>query len=587
MIEWSKSNIQSFFIYFVVLFNVSGSMYTSQFSTLHPKTDSAASSSALKFNINSSFSAPSTSNKTVVIDPVSDFTSIHNQSPSSDFDTSELVYDDKKAKRLHNITREEFVLRRIFDDVHLQNRIMEYLTPDIFTGNHKNIVRGIQAFYNGNKRFPSPQELMIGFADEAPERNTLDTLCSYGIDTVASDISAKMVKNYFREMLTEKIIVEAAVSIKNNKVDNIIEHVKQLERSINFNMDVDIGLSGRKDMAEIIRRLNETLVAVPSALADIRIATETEEGLGDGGWFVGLSFFLGMPNVGKTIMLCNEAAYAYQCGKNVLYVSLEMAEEFIHQRIIANICDIPVKQVKKHKPEDILNRYESTAPGSTGPGQLYVKRMPTTTTVTEIDSLIQEIQRSDNIKIDILIVDYIGIMKPARRANSIQNLNMYLMGKEVAEQLRDLGYKYLIPVLTASQLTREGYANLQASMKDTAGSAAINDVADFMATIMQDPMLRACSMFMHSILKSRFGQNGTSCYSFVDYTHMRVRSASATELHAYQSMLSSQPQAVGNFNRPPIEFTPIKEPEITPIKIKQVSKATVKEIEGVTEQNIL
>lgn len=463
--------------------------------------------------------------------------------------------DATKSVKIHNITREELVIRRIFDDPTIQSRIVEYLDPDIFTGPFKNVIRAIKSFNSTFKRFPGAQELMVGFPDTSVERNAMDRLMNYGVDTISNDLSAVLLKNYFREMLTEKIIIKAAVSMKNTEsIGDIMGLVKELEKSINFNLDINVGLSARSDMPEIIRRLNESVTAVPSAIYAIREFTSGDDDSqikkDAGGWYrKSLSLFLGQPNVGKTIMLCNEAAYAYATGHNVLYVSLEMGEEFIHQRIIANVCDINLKQVKKQNPDDLSRLYETRLEqGITKPGNVIVRRLPTSTTVVNIDNLIQEVQRTHNIRIDILFVDYIGIMKPVKRANTVDNMNMYTMGKEVAEQLRDLADLYQIPVVTASQLTRDGYANLQASIKDTAGSAGINDVADFMVTITQDALLKAHNMFFHTVLKSRFGGNGQTFLTVVDYSKMRVRSAEHAQYEKYRQAISSSPELIKNFN---------------------------------------
>lgn len=465
--------------------------------------------------------------------------------------------DSSKSVDIPTITREELVIRRIFDDPTIQSRIVEYLDPDIFTGPFKNIVRVVKSFYSNYKRFPTPTETVVGFPDNAIEKTTIKRVMGYGIDTISNDLTATVLKNYFRELLTEKIIIKAAVSLKNTEsIGDIMGLVKELEKSINFNLDINVGLSARSDMPEILKRLNVSATAVPSSIYAIREFTSPEDESAIkkdcGGWFrKSLSLFLGQPNVGKTIMLCNEAAYAYATGHNVLYVSLEMGEEFIHQRIIANVCDIGLQQVKKQSPEELLRLYESRLePGITKPGNVIVRRLPTSTTVVNIDNLIQEVQRTHNIKIDILFVDYIGIMKPVKRANTVDNMNMYTMGKEVAEQLRDLADTYQIPVVTASQLTRDGYANLQASIKDTAGSAGINDVADFMVTITQDPLLKAHNMFFHSVLKSRFGGNGQTFVTVVNYNKMRVRSAEQAEFEVYRQAISSSPELIKNFNTP-------------------------------------
>ena len=125
---------------------------------------------------------------------------------------------------------------------------------------------------------------------------------------------------------------------------------------------------------------------------------------------------------------------------------------------------------------------------------------------------------------------------------------MYTMGKEVAEQLRDLAMRYEIPVVTASQMNRDGYENTQVSMKNTAGSAGINDTADFIISITQDPLLKASKLFMHTIIKNRFGPNSVAFISECDYNKMRVRGASDEKFQEYNDAMMSQNTVIEGFN---------------------------------------
>ena len=462
-----------------------------------------------------------------------------------------VVPEHNYSVRLDNIPKEEAVLRRIIDDTHLQTRIVDFIDPDIFTGLNKGIAQGMLAFYNKHKRFPTSNELMnAALPDNAPERIHFQKLMAYNVDSIGTDLHGMMVTSYFRNMLTQKVLMDAASSIHEGKIDGMNEIVERLAKTVNFSIDVDTGLSARRDMAEIIRRLNESAVAIPSAIQDIRYHTTSDSAQANGGWYrSAISLFMGMPNVGKTILLCNEAAHAYRCGYNVLYISLEMAEEYIHQRVIANVCGVEMKEVKKQNADELLRIYESNRePNAPGAGNFIVKKLPTTATVVEIEAMINEIMRTDGIKTDLLIVDYIGIMKPMKRANTLKNLDMYSMGKEVAEQLRDLACKYKIACLSASQMNRDGYSNNSSGLQNTAGSAGINDVADFMITINQDPMLAQLKMFLHTILKNRFGAKNISFLTQCDYLHMRVSSPTSDQQAKYTTMQSTQEVQIPLFN---------------------------------------
>ena len=449
---------------------------------------------------------------------------------------------------IQNITRQEMILRRIFDDGAIQNRIINVLDPSLFTDEYHNICRAIRSYHSQYKKFPDAQEVILGFSDDAPERQKLIQLMGYSVERVDRKMTVELIEKFFQQKMTENILMKAAGMIHSSKVDQIADLVISLQKSVNFTITTDIGLSAISDMHEIIRRLNETNTAVPSAIEDIRGYTGRKES--GGGWYrSGLSVFMGMPNVGKTIFMCNEAAYSYQCGYNVLYVTLEMGAELIHERIISNVTDIPMSDIRSSDPDEVLDKYKkSVSPDAVKHGELIVKQLPTTTTVADIENVLNEIKMSLGITIDILFVDYLGIMKPDRRDNTIQNLNMYTMGKEVAEQLRDLAMRNEIPVVTASQMNRDGYETTQASMKNTAGSAGINDTADFIISITQDPLLKANRLFMHTIIKNRFGPNSVAFITQCDYLKMRVRSAGDDKVQEYNDAMMSQNTVVEGFN---------------------------------------
>jgi replicative DNA helicase len=449
---------------------------------------------------------------------------------------------------IQNITREEVVLRRIFDDGSIQNRIVTSMKPELFSGLNENLCIGIRHFYKRYKRFPTAQELLIGFHEEAPERLQLGKIMGYAMEAIDRTVAVDLVESFFREGLTESVLTSAAEAIQTNKVDNIADLVEVLQKAVNFTIQTDTGLSAITDMHEILKRLNETHTAIPSAIDEVRGYTGRKDG--GGGWYrSALSVFMGMPNVGKTIFMCNEAAYAYKAGFNVLYVTLEMGAELIHERIIANVTDIPMNDVRSQDPDELLDKYKnSRLPGAVEHGDLVVKRLPTTTTVIDIENVITELKISDGIHVDIIFVDYLGIMKPVKRDNTVQNMNMYSMGKEVAEQLRDMGDRFEIPVVSASQLNRDGYNSTQASMKDVAGSAGINDTADFIITITQDPLLKSNKMFFHTIIKNRYGPNMVSFLTQCDYSRMRVTTADDTKIQSYNDAMMSQQQPIEGFN---------------------------------------
>jgi replicative DNA helicase len=467
---------------------------------------------------------------------------------------------------LENITREELILRRIFDDSVIQNKVLSSLNPELFDDiANQSITKAILIAYKKFGKFPQARDLNVILPDNSLEKNRLLKIINYDVDAIDKEVAVDVVETFFKEKKTEKILIDAAEAINQRNFKNISAMISELEKAVTFSLHLNTGLDLVKDTKEALRRLNETHKPIPSAISDIRAWTSGDSTTG--GWYrAALSVFQGMPNVGKTILLCNEAAYAYQCGYNVLYVSLEMAEELIWERLAVNVTDIPIYSIRKESNGDIEKLLKQNKEKHARKcGNIKVRQLPSTTTPLEVENVMNEVKISEGYNIDILFVDYLGEMKPAKRSSTIQASSLYSQGKEVAEQLRDLAVKYEMPVVTASQVNREGYNNILMNMKNTAESAGVNNTADLMITITQDPYLEKYGLFLHTIIKNRFGPKMQAFVSQCDYQHMRVRSATGEQVAQYKESMLNQDVNVTS-------FTTLKTNSETALEMERIEK---------------
>ena len=497
--------------------------------------------------------------------------------------------DIQPIKKVLNISREELVLRRLFDDPIVQNRVLPHIDAELFSDDaDQKICGAILSYFKKYQRFPARDDLPLGLPSNSLEKNKLMKILNYDLDNISTDVAVDIIETFFKEKKTEKILIEAAESINQRDFKNISGMIEDLGKAVNFSLHMDIGLDLVEDAGEALRRLMETHVPIPSALADVR--AWTHENRRSGGWYRGsLSVFVGMPNVGKTLQLCNEAAYSFQAGYNVLYVTLELVAEGIWEKIAVNVSGIPLTEIRKvYKREgeeaikdalrdntqtrsEMLQEYVNENVDSKG--SLTVRQLPSTTTAFDIENLMNEIKIAKGVTIDIVFIDYLQKMKPAKQAGSLSNATLYTQGKEVSEQVRDLAIKYEIPVVTASQLNRDGYSNKQADMANTAGSAAINDTADVMITITEDPYLKKNAMFLHMITKNRFGPNMIVFLSQCNWSLMRVRSADNEQIVHYRETQVNQTVEIANFNRDKRDSTAEAIPKVEkPVVVEKTSE---------------
>ena len=221
----------------------------------------------------------------------------------------------------------------------------------------------------------------------------------------------------------------------------------------------------------------------------------------------------GMPNktlnvclagtgVGKSLFMCHVAASVLAQNKNVLYITLEMAEERIAERIDANLMNITMDQLKD-LPKAIFDSRIEKIRGKTE-GTLIIKEYPTTGAHTgHFKALLNELQLKKQFKPDIIIIDYLNICASSRfKAGS--NINSYTLIKSIAEELRGLAVEENLPILSATQTTRSGYGNTDVELTDTSESFGLPATVDFMFALISTEELEQMNQLMVKQLKNRY-----------------------------------------------------------------------------------
>ena len=221
--------------------------------------------------------------------------------------------------------------------------------------------------------------------------------------------------------------------------------------------------------------------------------------------------------------MANDAANFVKMGVNTVVITAEMAAHKFVKRIGANLLSIDINDyAEKAKNKDsIKRRLETVGNGLTPPGNLFIKQMPTSqATVLDIDAYLSQVEEEHQIKIGAVVIDYINILANYRNPNSE---NTYLKIKQIAEDLRAMGQRHDWLIVTATQITRNGYNSSDISMTDIAESAGLSHTADVMFGIIQDDLMRASDEYWLKILKMRDGEGkGTKCKLNINWKYMRL-----------------------------------------------------------------
>ena len=235
-----------------------------------------------------------------------------------------------------------------------------------------------------------------------------------------------------------------------------------------------------------------------------------------------LNVALASTGVGKSLFMCHHAAAALKDGLNCLYITLEMAEERIAERIDCNLLDVTLDQLQKMKHATFTDKVGEVLHKTRG--RLKIKEYPTAGAhVGHFKALLDDLKIKQNFVPDIVYIDYINICT-SQRYKSGGNHNSYTMVKAIAEELRGLAVEMNVPILSATQTNRGGADNTDVDLTDTSESFGLPMTVDFLFAIMRTEELDAMGQLMIKQLKSRY--NDTNYYKRfvigIDLEHFRL-----------------------------------------------------------------
>ena len=235
-----------------------------------------------------------------------------------------------------------------------------------------------------------------------------------------------------------------------------------------------------------------------------------------------LNIALAGTGVGKSLFMCHVAASCLSQNYNVLYITLEMAEERIAERVDANLLNISIDDLQKI-PKDLYDKKIDKLK-QTIKGKLIVKEYPTAAAnVNHFRALLNELNLKKSFVPNIILIDYINICTSSRIKPG-SNVNSYTYIKSIAEELRGLAVENAVPILSATQTTRSGFTNTDIGLEDTSESFGLPATADFMFAIISTEQMEELNQIMIKQLKNRYS-DPTSNRKFVigiDRSKMRL-----------------------------------------------------------------
>jgi len=233
-----------------------------------------------------------------------------------------------------------------------------------------------------------------------------------------------------------------------------------------------------------------------------------------------LNIALAGTGVGKSLFMCHVASSFLTQGQNVLYITLEMAEERIAERIDANLFDVTIDDLHVMPKELYDNKVSKLQKKTTG--KLIIKEYPTASAhAGHFRSLLNELSLKKSFKPQVIFIDYLNICASARFKGG--NISSYFYIKAIAEELRGLAVEFDVPIFSATQTTRTGFVSTDIGLEDTSESFGLPATADFMFALMSNEELEALGQMKVKQLKNRYNDPGLNRAFIIGVDRAKMR----------------------------------------------------------------
>ena len=402
-----------------------------------------------------------------------------------------------------NKTIEKTILSHLIWNEDYSRKVIPFIKEDYFTDkNDKVIFHEILKFIQKYNKTPTTTSIQIEIdnrkdLNEAQFKEIRETVSSFEKEDVNVDWLSDTTENWCKEKAIYNAIVDGISIIEgrdNNRKPDALPSLLTDALAVSF--DNRVGHDYLKDSDTRFDYYHQVEERIPFDLEFFNKITKG--GLPQ----KTLNVALAGTGVGKSLFMCHMASNCLSQGKNVLYITLEMAEERIAERIDANLMNISIDDLHdlpKTMYQDKIEKVKKRADGT-----LIIKEYPTASAHTNhFRQLIQELAIKKSFKPDIIFVDYLNICASSRfRGGS--NINSYTIIKAIAEELRGLAVENNLPIVTATQTTRSGFVSTDIGLEDTSESFGLPATADFMFALISTDELEELNQIAVKQLKNRY-----------------------------------------------------------------------------------
>jgi replicative DNA helicase len=422
------------------------------------------------------------------------------------------------------IQLEQTILRNLLTNDEYARKVAAFLSPDYFEGVYKALFKEFTKFISKYNKLPTIEAFKIEIDqgdrlnDEqyrhaieilpnifTPEAENLEWL----VDRTEKWCQDRAVYNAIMESI--QVIDGKHQTLSKNAIPDI------LSKALSVTFDTNIGHDYIENMDSRFDFYHEKEERIPFDLDYFNRITKG--GLPN----KTLNIALAGTGVGKSLFMCHCAGASLSQGKNVLYITMEMAEERIAERIDANLLNVPIDQLENLSKDMFTQRVTDLAKKTSG--KLIIKEYPTgQANASHFRALLNELKLKKNFVPSLIFIDYLNICASSRMKAMGGAINSYSYIKSIAEELRGLAVEFNVPIVSATQTTRSGYSNDDVGLEDTSESFGLPATADLMFALISNEELANNGQMLVKQLKNRYN-DPTAYQRFVvgvDRSKMRL-----------------------------------------------------------------
>ena len=403
-----------------------------------------------------------------------------------------------------NTNIEQVVLKNILTNEKYMRKVLPFVKPDYFEGTYKILFKEAGKFVGKYNKLPTAEAFKIEI-DNADSFN--EEQYRHAVEIIPNLFEEEKADETWLYDSTEKWCQDRAlynavmesISIIDGKHGTLTKNAlpEILTKALGVSFDTNVGHDYIENADERYEFYHRDEERIPFDLEYFNLITKG--GLPN----KTLNICLAGTGVGKSLFMCHCAASALSQGRNILYITMEMAEERIAERIDANLLDCPIDQLPNLSKDMFADRVYKLSTRTSG--KLIIKEYPTgQASTSHFRALLNELKLKKSFEPEMIFIDYLNICASSRMKGMGGAINSYNYIKAIAEEIRGLAVEFDVPIVSATQTTRSGYSNSDIGLEDTSESFGLPATADLMFAIISTEELESMGQLAVKQLKNRY-----------------------------------------------------------------------------------